>query len=326
MPQELEEICSKLEKGVAPEPVSVRDLLAWFGASRRGSNVVRSIRRALERHGLETHPDFERAWIDAYVRFVLEGSEDETSEDVMGYRIDALEAANRTPTWTSPDAPLAEAVTLMLANDYSQLPVMTTEREVKGTISWKSIGSRLSLGKGCATVRDCMDQAVVVSSGMSLFEAIDKIATEDYVLVKSRDGLVAGIVTATDLAEQFRELAEPFLIIGEIENLLRRLLHGKFSAKQLKEARDEKDAGRAIEGVADLTLGELVRLLQNQQRWKKLQLNIARQDFVQRLDRVRIIRNETMHFDPQGIDPDALQELRAFARFLRELHRLGAMG
>ena len=37
----------------------------------------------------------------------------------------------------------------MLAHDFSQLPVMTTSREVKGAVSWKTIGSRLALKKDC---------------------------------------------------------------------------------------------------------------------------------------------------------------------------------
>ena len=32
------------------------------------------------------------------------------------------------------------AVTLMLKNDYSQLPIMHSERDLKGIISWSSIG------------------------------------------------------------------------------------------------------------------------------------------------------------------------------------------
>ena len=35
----------------------------------------------------------------------------------------------------------------MLSNDFSQLPVMTGPRELKGIVSWKSIGSRLALDK-----------------------------------------------------------------------------------------------------------------------------------------------------------------------------------
>lgn len=62
------------------------------------------------------------------------------------FRIGSLPAANKRLVAVNNDAPLAKAVTLMMQNDFSQLPVMQGEREVKGVVSWKSIGSRLALG------------------------------------------------------------------------------------------------------------------------------------------------------------------------------------
>ena len=49
----------------------------------------------------------------------------------------------------------------------------------------------------------------------------------DSVLVRNGDRIVTGIVTATDLSGLFRQLAGPFLFIGEIEGHLRNLIHGK---------------------------------------------------------------------------------------------------
>ena len=63
-----------------------------------------------------------------------------------------LAAENRRPLCVSPETRVAEAITLMLQHDYSQLPVTRTEREVKGIFSWKSLGSRLALGKQCEKV------------------------------------------------------------------------------------------------------------------------------------------------------------------------------
>jgi CBS domain len=67
-------------------------------------------------------------------------------------KIGKLAAANRLPLCVSPDTRVEEAITLMLQNDYSQLPVTTTIRDVKGTFSWKALGSRLALGKKCERV------------------------------------------------------------------------------------------------------------------------------------------------------------------------------
>jgi hypothetical protein len=78
-------------------------------------------------------------------------------------------------------------------------------------------------------------------------------------------------------------------------------------------------------GIADLTLGEYVRLLEETNRWDKLKLAIDRKEFIARLNRVREIRNNVMHFDPQGVDPEDLKALHEFVRFLQELRRFGAI-
>lgn len=212
----------------------------------------------------------------------------------------------------------------MLTSDYSQLPVMTTDREVKGVISWRTIGSRLALGCGGDKVSEFMDDAHVLSVEKSLFDAINVVSDAEYVLVQALDRTICGIVTATDLTSQFRNLAEPFLLIGEIENHVRKLIHGKFSAEQLQGIRAENDPERVVESVADLTFGEYVRLIENEERWVTLSINVDRVEFTKRLDHVREIRNDVMHFDPDGLSDDDLSSLCDFATFLRSLRKLGA--
>jgi hypothetical protein len=143
--------------------------------------------------------------------------------------------------------------------------------------------------------------------------------------VLAHDRTICGIVTASDLSQQFRDLSEPFLLIGECEHLIRRLIHGKFSVDDLDECKNSSDSERTVCGVADLTFGEYVWLLSDKNRWAKIKLPIDRKEFVSRLDRVREIRNDVMHFDPEGIDPKALQAIREFVRFLKELRRIRAV-
>jgi predicted transcriptional regulator len=69
-------------------------------------------------------------------------TDDLAAEDPT-YRIGRLEAAKRRPVSVAPDASVERAVTIMLSKDFSQLPVMTSERCVKGVISWSTIGHRL---------------------------------------------------------------------------------------------------------------------------------------------------------------------------------------
>lgn len=321
--ERLEKIAEQIEKGVVPPQCTVRTLVRWFGAERRGYNIVRNIRSGLERARLRTVPDFEYAYFDGYMSFVSASKESPIGDPT--YRIGALESANQKPVSVKPDNSLSKATTLMLSLEFSQLPVMTTDREVKGVVSWESIGSRLALGRNCNLVRECMDAPQLIRIDASLFAAIEIIARHDYVLVTDIDDTVRGIVTATDLSQQFRQLAEPFLLIGEIENHIRLLLHGKFTVKELRDATNPCDEDRNVEGISDLTFGEYVGLLENETRWNKLNLAIDRSEFVKSLNEVREIRNDVMHFDPQGLSDDELKTLRGLARFLQGLRRRGVV-
>lgn len=348
IPDQLRDVASQVADGHGKN-VTVRELLSWFGFERRGYAKVKQVRKALNKVKLKTEPDFEEAWIDAPVAFVprskapaatpqaAEGGAQEAGvsdavpadsvpvpakpmEDPAG-RIGRLEAANRRPLCVAPDAEIAEAIMLMMQHDYSQLPVTTTERDAKGMFSWKSLGSRLALGKKCQKVRECMDPAYDISADASLFEAIPAIIEHECVLVRDGGRLIVGIVTTADLSVQLKQLGEPFLLLGQIENHIRSLIADKYTKGELAEARDPADSGRQIEDVADLTLGEYVRLLENPRKWGKLDLMIDRKTFCGELKRVLQIRNDVMHFDPDPIGDDDLGVLRKFARFLSELQK-----
>jgi hypothetical protein len=217
-----------------------------------------------------------------------------------------------------------EATTLMLAKDFSQLPVMINERTVKGVVSWRSIGSRLALAQKPSVAREAMEPHAEMSIDASLFAAIPLIVEHEYVLVRSSDQRITGIVTTSDLSVQFRQLSEPFLLLGEIENHLRRIISSHFGQDELVAVQDPNNGTRKIETAADLTFGEYRRLLEEPSRWRRLDLQMDRGVFTGLLDKVRGIRNDVMHFDPDGIPESDLDILRDFAKFLRTLQGLGA--
>jgi CBS domain-containing protein len=321
-----------------------------FYSERRGRRIVLYIRNYLRQAGLRTEPDFESAYLDAEMRFELvdEGYEAvtpaiaiEVGETVTisdhkevrvvstpfadpTYRVSKLAPANRIPVSVRPDSTIAEATTLMLANDFSQLPVMTNERDVKGVVSWKSIGARLSVGQCPVAVREVTEPHAEISADASLFTAIPLIVQHEYVLVRGSDQRIVGIVTTSDLSLQFLQMTEPFMLLGEIENHIRRLISSHFNQDELSAAKDSVDGAREVETAADLTFGEYKRLLEEPGRWERLSLRIDRVVFINLLDKVREIRNDVMHFDPDGIPDNDLADLRDFARFLRTLQTIGA--
>ncbi len=320
----------EIDGGAAPNPeaLTVREFLSWFGYSRRGRNNVRRIRHKLSELDLRTVPDFEVTWIDGKISIALdpEAVEGITARDEPidpTIRIGAIEAANHKPTTVDPNSPLSVATTLMHTNDFSQLPVMQNEHEVKGIISWKSIGIRLSLGHDCQWVRECMTLSPPeVSIEDPLFSAIGYISQHDYVLVRGQCRKITGIVTSSDVAGQFVQLAGPFLRIGEIEGYLRSLIHRKFTVDELNQALPPSSGDRTVSGPEDLTIGEYHQLLGKEELWNRLNLNLDRKEFRKQLDWVRERRNDVMHFAPDGLEPQDLKKLHSIAMFFRDLRRM----
>jgi hypothetical protein len=169
-----------------------------------------------------------------------------------------------------------------------------------------------------------MDKHCEISSDASLFDAVRIIAEEECVLVRAPDHTICGIVTAYDISAQFQQLTEPFLLLGDIENHVRYLIGKAFNLDDLQQAKDADDVDRKIDDVSDLTFGEYVRLLQNGENWTKLKVGIDRKTFIEWLDKVREIRNDVMHFDPDPIESADLRLLKDFAMFLQRLQHLTA--
>ena len=193
---------------------------------------------------------------------------------------------------------------------------MPNERLVKGVVSWVSIGEVHAQGRKPTTVRECMVAAQVVDMQLPLVDATDIIHKHDYVLVRDKDQRITGIVTAVDLAHQFKQLTQPFLLIGEIEHHLRNLIRGRYSvAEFVKASKSEKN----VRGPDDLTFGGYCRLLQPKKAWAKLGLEVDQSEFMARLESLRQIRNDVMHFSPEPRDPLEIHQLDCIARFCRTL-------
>jgi CBS domain-containing protein len=348
VPERLAEVATRVKQGQTPS-ATVREFISWFWSSkRRGSFIVSIIRMALAEVKLKTSPDFDATYLDGVITFapadtsapakvegsgmVITGGEAVATMDLAtvaqrvdpSYRVARLKSARNTPTAVGPDTTIAEAITLMMKQDFSQLPVISGERTIKGVISWKSLGKRLAMGRKCKAVRDAMEPVHVIELETSLFEAVGLIAKHDSVLVKDESNKVCGIMTSYDVGETFAELGEPFLLLGEIENLVRDLMEGRFAQQELEKGRDPLDGDRPISKVSDLNFGGYVRILQDPASWMKVGTNLDRGTFISFLEHVREIRNDTMHFDPDGIDTDDLRELREFSELLKQVKQIGA--
>ena len=130
-----------------------------------------------------------------------------------------------------PDDSLSRAVKIMTDNNYSQLPVIESER-LKGVISWRTIGESFTDSKTPTPklVTDCMNTCVeAIDANSSLFNegVIEKIEDLDYIVVKDSNDKIKGIVTASDLANRFERFSRAFAYSGEIDLRLRKFIESK---------------------------------------------------------------------------------------------------
>ncbi len=241
-----------------------------------------------------------------------------TSASKWNPAIGSLIPEGRTLVKVSPNSKLEEATTLMRAYNYSQLPVMEGEKKVTGVISWESIGSSEIAQTGTSEVRHYMDGKVsrqLVDAADSLIQVSCIIEEHDYVLVKSQQGVIIGIVTASDLTREFRNLYEPLYLSGNMEFNLRQIIqNANFADCDFAKAKMNPIA------IEELTLGQCHQLIGDKGNWSKLELkNVDRNRFGKCLSEVTDIRNSVVHFRVRELPDEKKGLLRSFSDFLKDL-------
>jgi len=299
--------------------ITPRSLLNALGCQKRTCNNLRYVNNFLSSNQLEVTPDFSDGWIDGEI--ILRHKKKATSkvEKDPIRKLAVLEAANKAPITINNDALLQEAMTTMIYYDYSQLPVTNGARNLQGFISWKTIGSASANGNKSSFVKDYVDKNIrSLSLDTPLLSAVEDVYKNDFIVVQKQDKTLCGIVTTADLSSQFLLTTEPFLLLEQIEKQIRTILNGKFLLEELAQFKNQDDK-RTIECIDDLTFGEYLRLMQATENWVKLKLSIDRVQFLQYLEEVRLIRNDVMHFSPDGIDDEQRKKLIRMADFLAKI-------
>lgn len=304
------------------ESVTARELINHFGYQRRSWGNCAHIVRYLAAKEIELSGDPYQEWIDAPMAMRHKAvATTKVPEDAIK-RVLSMAAANNKPIFVSRDDTLEHAVTLMQRYDFSQLPVISGgERNVIGYISWKTIGLAMWKGQKGTSVGDFMSKDITIIERLEpLLNAIHILSQRDFVVVVAEDRTMGGIITTADIAEEFFSItqAEAFLLLEQIELQIRNIIgKGNILVEELqKECNTEE---RHIESIDDLTFGEYIRIIENPKYWKKLGLKTERTELVKYLHQVREVRNDVMHFEPDGICEEKMRLLREIARYLSEL-------
>jgi CBS domain-containing protein len=317
--------------------LTVRELLRHWNARTRGTRITRRIERDLASHGVTTFPHFRNVTLDTQIRLspIVSSSpprEPKASEmlrmhtlaalgpddDVLqiGLKVGNLESALGGVTYVPPESTLEQAITHMQADDFSQLAVMSaSQRKLDGAVTWKSIAIARHNDPN-ATLRDCLITAPEISYDQDLVDVLGVLESIGFVFVRNAQNKIDGIVTAADLADAYGDMATPFFLIGELDQLLRHIIARHIDLADVIALCDSTGS-REITSFNQLTMGDYERTLQNPDAWSQLGARLDRSVVCKRLAMIREIRNDIMHFNPEDIPKNSVDMLRNFLRMIR---------
>lgn len=313
------EIVEQIKVDKQPRQITGRQLFNAFNFERRTSGNCWAVDKFLSDNSLMVEPHYNDVWIDDPIMLKHKPVATTSIPSDPIRRVNVLESATNTPTFIDNSATLLEATTLMQVNGYSQLPVTNNGiRGLVGYISWETIARAKINGVESKMVKDYVDPNIaVLSPNMPLIQAVNIVQKHHFAVVVAKDKSLFGIVTVTDITSQFIAETEPFVFMNELENHLRNLMRDKILLEDLKQLCQNVD--KEVCSIDDLTFGNYITVFGCEAQWNKLSIAADRKTFVQGLDSIREIRNDIMHFRPEGITAAQKAELESMVVYLRQL-------
>ncbi|MYZ37567.1 MULTISPECIES: CBS domain-containing protein [unclassified Streptomyces] len=216
--------------------------------------------------------------------------------------------------------PLSRAVELLSENAYDQLPVLDDDGHLRGSVTWREIGA--TNRPATALVRDAAVLKVrSIRTDEPMVDCLADVADHGCVFVVNPDGSLSGIVTGHDLAHRFEQELRPYALIQELELRLRRAL--RKALMQVKEIHGAYglpgDPARIVKlANQGMNFSDYITLLKRDDVWRATGWQFPQQSFAERMDRVRKIRNETMHFHTSDDDRiSAVKEIQVALQMLK---------
>ena len=316
----LDSLIEKIKKEQKGEMITPRNLFEAFDFYRRTSHNCSQVDTYLASREVVVEPHYNDVWIDTPIEIKdISRATRKCQKDPI-QRIKVIEAAHRQPYCVQNDSTLDLAITLMQRHNITQLPVTDgNRRNLSGYVSWETIGNAKARGVDSNLVKDYKStHFVAMSPEDSLLSAMETVYKQKFVIVVDKNEVV-GIITKQDMASQFLRWTKPFILLEEIENQIRRLIEcGNLSLRELQSMC--KDGGKNVEHIEDLNFGDYVAIIGNEDIWNKIGLKcVDKTELTKALDSIREIRNDVIHFDPEGLTNEQCQELENMSIYLQKI-------
>ena len=206
--------------------------------------------------------------------------------------------------------PVAEALTLMEQNNFSQIPI-TAGKIVLGTFSYRSFAQKISAFTGekldlnQMQVREFVEQVEFIDVMDDLVKALDSLDKRDAILVGNKTNLT-GLLTSMDIVKYLYILSSPFVLLGEIEKGIRNVIRDTCTPQQLHEIMLQTlsqiyRAENMPKSLEEMTFNDYVQIMGYGGTWEHFEAIFGEGDLHRKRTRAKLkeigeLRNDAFHF------------------------------
>ncbi len=151
------------------------------------------------------------------------------------------------------DNAAADALALMIENDFSQLPIIDSEKYPIGLITSDGILRGLSnfgVTSEKLSVRDVSERVETYSLDDNIFDLLEGLRLQPAVLIVDGEDRLVGIITSYDTTVYFRRRAEDIMLVDDIESHLKDHINAAFTDRRTGEL-DQEALQAAIDEVSN---------------------------------------------------------------------------
>lgn len=250
------------------------------------------------------------------------------------HQVNRVVPADQRLLTVPPEMTVRDAIALLQAHRFSQLPVVAGER-VLGVFSYRSFAHKAArlnaadiasqkLAPGDLTVEDFVETFEFASVHDEMPKVFESMENDNGILIGSHDKLI-GILTPMDFLRYLYELASPFVMLSEIELTLRELIRLAVSREDLEACaiRSLQSLYGAAEKVPktleSMTFDNYRMIISHGDSWSKFQglLGSNRTAVSAKLRALCELRNDVFHFKREitAADRETIREYRQWLLF-----------
>jgi hypothetical protein len=232
------------------------------------------------------------------------------------HRLDQVVPENRVPGGLPGDTKAAEAIQQMVRDGCAQMPVKAGQTVI-GVFSFRSFALNLlkysdnGVLPADLLVEECVEDPRYAYANDDYPPFFQQLAKDGFLFLGDPDRLQA-VVTPMDILRYLYNVAYPFVLLNEIERVLRRLILHCVSEQELPRLCAQAKVQKCK--LEDMVFQNYIALITSEANWPTFQkvFGGARTRVEARLVKVRQLRNDAFHFKRELTDDDRneLQDTR----------------